>query len=360
MKHPFCRSIQYALALVCLFCPIYSIVNFKLNSKAPFEVEGEISNCIDSINAFNVSLDSLKVSYYTAPNTECKLVRFDEKFEAAAKVLEGKHLVMIGDSLTRYQYLSLVYFLESGKFSSPHPSQTWEKEYNSWNQFYQITNHRLNGNEVCDCFRVKMNETEIINENRYYHNPLTNVRITYLQWFGSVGMGYHPDILKLAQSRDSFEIALTICHPGTCDPRDPTFVKTNPNAFIKNVIADLNPHFVVMNCGHWKRCGSQLEIKQTVAAAVNILEKLGLSSKNFIWKSTTHALRQPNSHEYLNVIHDSGAQVMPAYNITYEYFMLSKDLQLELPFTAYTDNLHFREFVYRELNIFMLNMLANS
>jgi hypothetical protein len=70
---------------------------------------------------------------------QCLLKRFDDDRESVASILKGKHLVIVGDSLSRYPYLQLVHYLETGNFTSPEPSQTWEKGYHSWNHFYQVT-----------------------------------------------------------------------------------------------------------------------------------------------------------------------------------------------------------------------------
>lgn len=44
---------------------------------------------------------------------------------------------MIGDSLTRYQYQSLVYFLEHGSFTSE-PDCTWAYEFSSWDVYFEV------------------------------------------------------------------------------------------------------------------------------------------------------------------------------------------------------------------------------
>jgi hypothetical protein len=68
----------------------------------------------------------------------CLLKRFENNTDAALSILRGKHFVLMGDSVTRYMYLSLVYFLETGNFTSPYPSQTWEKEYDAWTDFFEV------------------------------------------------------------------------------------------------------------------------------------------------------------------------------------------------------------------------------
>jgi hypothetical protein len=44
----------------------------------------------------------------------CRLKRFTSS--EAKKCLSGHHMLLIGDSVTRYQYISLIYFLEHGKW----------------------------------------------------------------------------------------------------------------------------------------------------------------------------------------------------------------------------------------------------
>jgi GDSL/SGNH-like Acyl-Esterase family found in Pmr5 and Cas1p len=88
----------------------------------------------------------LKLVELQVPDRNCTLRRFDDDRDAVLSVLKGKHLVLIGDSLTRYQYLSLVYFLESGNWSSDYPNQMWEKDFKSWNHFYQVGATLLIGN----------------------------------------------------------------------------------------------------------------------------------------------------------------------------------------------------------------------
>jgi hypothetical protein len=84
---------------------------------------------------FNISAH-FKIIDITPQN--CSLKRFENSVPVAVSILQEKHLVLIGDSVTRYMYLSLVYFLETGNFTSPHPSQTWEKDYDSWTDFYKV------------------------------------------------------------------------------------------------------------------------------------------------------------------------------------------------------------------------------
>jgi hypothetical protein len=55
--------------------------------------------------------------------------------------LTGKHVVLVGDSLMRYQYLSLVTALEKGKFEtlSTLNDPTWQSysgPWSKWNDYF--------------------------------------------------------------------------------------------------------------------------------------------------------------------------------------------------------------------------------
>ena len=69
---------------------------------------------------------------------------------------------MVGDSLTRYQYLNLVDFLVHGEWNNygDLPNEN-EKKFSGWNQFYEITNSRMGGHEICDCFRYRIKQLRI-------------------------------------------------------------------------------------------------------------------------------------------------------------------------------------------------------
>lgn len=51
----------------------------------------------------------------------CELLRFSHT--QAKQLLAGKRVVLIGDSLSRYQYLSLVHFLQNGRLRRLRPTR---------------------------------------------------------------------------------------------------------------------------------------------------------------------------------------------------------------------------------------------
>ena len=81
-----------------------------------------------------------------------------------------RHLLLIGDSLAAYQYLSLAFWLHTGddlhawnasRYGTPSilAEMLWERTrrkdapHEAWNIYYNHSSRVFDGDEVCDCFR---------------------------------------------------------------------------------------------------------------------------------------------------------------------------------------------------------------
>ena len=99
------------------------------------------------------------------------------------------NVLLMGDSLTRYQYLDLAYFLShNGTWNnaSATPNMVVEGGHVSWNGFYNFTNTAMQPYEQCDCFRQQSGfDINAIFENRYFYDAKNNNSVTYLQKFGT-------------------------------------------------------------------------------------------------------------------------------------------------------------------------------
>ncbi len=71
-----------------------------------------------------------------------------------------EHIVFVGDSVSRYQYLALVYAVHFGRPMPLSPgiekSITNEKSFSSWQEFYAVTTHIFSPYMMCDCMRPKI------------------------------------------------------------------------------------------------------------------------------------------------------------------------------------------------------------
>lgn len=104
-----------------------------------------------------------------------------------AEVLNNQHLVMVGDSLMRYQYISLLHLLHFGKFPEMmgHSNILIERTFPLVGQFFGNISAVLAPNGFCDCRR----EDHYISfapfyENRYYRDEARNITVTYIMYFG--------------------------------------------------------------------------------------------------------------------------------------------------------------------------------
>ena len=117
---------------------------------------------------------------YTYDVEACALVR--PTSAAVRQCLAGRHLLFIGDSLSRYLYLTLAHLLvhdvwpddaslAAGNASVCH-EMTWLpvaralKRRDEWNVYFEGTNAALRGLELCDCQRER-DQAPLDCENRY-------------------------------------------------------------------------------------------------------------------------------------------------------------------------------------------------
>ncbi len=187
--------------LLILFLTTYSVVGD----------DSELPEC----RPHNFKLASpFKGKWYLLPdgsmrfeNDRCKLRRFE--YAEVAKCMKKSHLVMMGASVTRYLYLTLISLLTHGqwpqKFTKQQhpelpPSIIWEHDFKDYFSFYEESSHVVTKEptsyEICDCYRqtfVKWDTAlKDLQEARYYRhipngdlNDLENdIRISYLPFSG--------------------------------------------------------------------------------------------------------------------------------------------------------------------------------
>jgi len=120
-------------------------------------------------------------------------IKLNSTSEFAIRKKQNLHLVLIGDSLTRYMYLSLVNYLENGNWDTTFQTQDksyniiHEKSFENWTHFYNFTNNIFHKREICDCYR-NSTQFEILStrENRFYQDPSRANYVSYIQKFGNL------------------------------------------------------------------------------------------------------------------------------------------------------------------------------
>ena len=144
----------------------------------------------------------------------------------AQQCLAQKHLLFIGDSRTRFQYLSLATFLTQGLFPVCKEGNIQNDRvafcnllkdgFAGWRKFYKETNQILStadSNESCYCYRPERWNVALIDymtENRFLtvQTRFGTIHITYLQSFVNKCM--------LDLSFPPFNEGVRSCEPGDC------------------------------------------------------------------------------------------------------------------------------------------------
>ena len=285
--------------------------------------------------------------------------------------LSGRHVLMIGDSMMRYQYLNLAYYLSSGKWRSPSPPNEEEAQHGSWAAFYATTNARLK-TEVCDCYRPTVLDYTKYLENRYFIDLSHNFRISYVQQLGSNLFSPHTLGYMNAYCTKEKGCVQKGCTAGQCVP------STHPIDHVGNgspisgpaawvtMACSLRPDTVVVNMGLWYILNDPTGYAQVVDASKQILACPGMQSTKFVWKTTTPRSVEIGNQNNANV----GDPVLVALlkdHKEWSVFDANGIVQQLKGYAAaqshnmFWDPVHFRTPVYAGLNqVFLTQLLGNS
>ena len=189
-------------------------------------------------------------------------------------------IVLIGDSLTRYTYLSLVYFLRHGHWfdpdqRTPHLVQassfTNPFHNQTWGEFSWQTHQMLYPYEVCDAYRKlpgRLQVNRVVN-NRYFYDPRYDNAVVFLDAKGHQGSLHGripaPQVYPLLQQQlQRYQQPSTTPRPNDLFVSPPfdhlvrpfAWVYTSWSEAIREYVAQLDsshlaPTAVVMNAGLW-------------------------------------------------------------------------------------------------------------
>ena len=289
-------------------------------------------------------------------------------------------IAFVGDSVTRYMYLSLVYYLRWGCWiNDGHPflelmvSQKMQLKtsteasltsmkadipsgsainISSWNEYLNYTNSLLYPNEQCDCYR---NWDKTFNwnrhvENRYYSDTQLNNHVTFFTKFGASNLHGHWNAthvfdLQPYQNRVvSFSKTPYAWHYNTWD------------GFVSQYVSKLSPKpkYLVFNSGFWT--GHML-------GNVAVLEKLRTSLQDSdivgIYRTTTFRNDEQSYEMYMDSKwrqHDKKVcQLFPCLNVSWTANLVNNDSNYDY----YLDSIHFKSQIYNRMNIELLGLLSS-
>ncbi len=251
------------------------------------------------------------------------------------------NIAFMGDSLTRYQYLDLVYFLShNGTWVSPedNPNMVFEKTHPDWNSFYEFTNTMLKPYETCDCFRNEgLINHNIFIENRYFRDSRNNNTVTYLQKFGDKPFKTSWDVSDIHNHhelvKDINNVSI-VRHFGWIDTVKQFVCKMSPK-----------PSHFIFNSGLWK--DSDLSDLNMQLEVVRALRDCDIMS---IYKTTTIV----RNRQMGNI--EDRERLCQLTNICLNVSWTGSFVPPE----KYWDNAHFYPPIYSILNIHLLSLLASE
>lgn len=255
-----------------------------------------------------------------------------------SKLMDHQNIVMMGDSLMRYQYLSLVYLVHTNSFvpASLKPNILWEGDYGNWNLFYNATNAVFYPNEYCDCYRVS---NTIANENRYYYHKERNISIAFIQYQGDnannkihghwspldneTNHKYHPpshgEFIPYHWEADSIHEAL-FDHVAKLKPK---------------------PSVLILNAGLWKNHFADTGHRVSLLnLALSLFDRVIWKTTNFIWKH-----RGTSSY---GICQHPGIECL---NLDWTEYLIMED---------YRDHVHFQPDIYNDIDIQLILQLTHK
>ena len=245
---------------------------------------------------------------------------------------------MIGDSLMRYQYLSLTYFLRHHQFvhEDARPNLLLERSWVDWQTFNQYSSQLLAPNELCDCYR---NQQFLYYENRYYRDPLRNINVSFFNYLG--------DAFPMKgrwMPTDGDSANTTHLRQPPSGPHDPPrWEHKRMDDFIISFLTmfEPKPTLLVLNSGLWHDTFDDPNYAFRVArAAITTVDRI-------LWKTTncrrSQVIPASKSRELLpGDVFMCSFSAINCFNLSWTFH----DLNLK----DYWDEGHFQPYVYTRIN----------
>ena len=291
----------------------------------------------------------------------CRMRTFSQL--EARQCLSTHRLLLFGDSLLTYQYLSLVLFLHTGHRGGDFANQTvlgypnillegsWapKRGVNSrdfysedWQNYYRGTSALFDGAELCDCFRDRCHPTcipQTYANNRHYRF----VEGKYQGLVSIVNSMGNKLLTTRGHTLDEKSWRLS-CNGSSCQ-KQPDWEFTNTSQAMIGMSKVLRPSIVLAGVpNHWP---SDDKSARSIAADIKATgTPLGY---RIVWRTCTPSRDTPDRTDEVpsdSIIHDS-------FRITLRLRRMYQGRLDEM----YVDNGHFQPWVYFQLNQLLLNQI---
>ncbi|KNC78842.1 hypothetical protein SARC_08736 [Sphaeroforma arctica JP610] len=300
--------------------------------------------------------------------SECDWQKYTRR--GAIELLQGKHIVFVGDSRLRYQYVCMIFWLENGYwppdgekdgFKSPVKESLWGGK-GGWRAFFKDTAGYMKGNEYCDCYRNDHDMyVEPIYENRFYYNERYNLRLSYFVHYKTDMWAGHKDIHGHygfpPYQADEYTSKGDTCHSiGDCKGQK-DWALTLTEALNSDFFTRLGATDLFMSFG-WLP-NKQINITMTDEWA-NGVKKMRNNGIN-VYKLDAHSVSHPPHKVTITKQDYERVRNLPPVpgQINLDLFKFTKTFadHWEDPDKPFVDEVHFEAWVYEELSQWFLRAI---
>ena len=274
------------------------------------------------------------------------------------KFLSGKTITLIGDSLTRYQYLNLIHFFHTNSWIQRNNELANEKLWKSWEDFHLGTNFRFGCQEICDCYRK--DSLPFQKENRHYYDFEYNFTINFYMYITKpIGVSYFASSSITSAIESQCKSISEVYSQHTKYVPNTSTMFGNIFDFLDKVIQPNKPDFLIFNSGLWPA----RDIQNNDEFRNKFIRLAKQSSHNFIWKTTTaYCTIELNSKPvdtpmFIQQLKDLNVIIYDTYKYTKEIAAASANGYGKQ--ICWDNTAHFNYFVYRELNKILIHTLSN-
>ena len=258
-----------------------------------------------------------------------------DRWRVAHCAKPGEHIVFMGDSLTRYQWLALAtsFHRKVELSGTEYPSMVKEREWRHWMPFYNGSTERLMPNTRCDCHRsfAKPVGSKTV-ENRYFWT--NGLNLSFIQVLNpAIIFGHWAPTGELADERQRVHIHKEFAPLWRMEWLE----------CMRKVVAKLQPPptVLVLNTGQWSGPPN--------ASYAADLDRVARSvAPRVVWKTTTR-MRKAGQSKWLRT------DLLPR-RVFGEVFDAAR-LTRWLVERDYWDPRHFQAHVYNHLNAALLRQL---
>ena len=305
--------------------------------------------------AGNWSLSPLNELRFNPPG--CRLRR--PSASQAQQCLAGQSLSFIGDSLNRYQYMSLLAFLSEGEWPEGLgglpglPSLVIESEWPDWPTFFNVSLVRFNGSETCECSR-----TSGMRERRHVYLPSSGItlRHTFTAKLPAVLAAFHDikaewETAADGGNRTSYSFNADYFAPAPCPVTKPP----PADCLYRSDVPFHPPSFILVNIGHWYGADDPVP---RLNLTLPIRDFFGPDfATRLMWRTTNpmagavDVIAGSHEDELLAFRNSSIWETIDVFTMTAQKPGVTR---------SYWDPRHFLPFVYEEINVWLLNLLCDD